>query len=810
MSMLVSHLKVAFRSMKKHRFYSAVNILGLSFAIGFVLLSFQFIRSELSYDQFHNKKDHLFRLYHEVVNTETNSIKDVSAVTAIPLSKDLQSEVPDIQDYTRIASGTTIIIVDGQPFEESIHYVDPGFLKMFDFPLLDGGNSPLEAINSMVISKEKATKLFGMADPIGKIISVKMNDTKEALTISGVIDPKKSRSSLPFDFLVPLEMFKKVVPEKMFESYNYGILENYILTNGNKTPEELAEVLTQSIQKFSTDGKEKTKIGVQPLASIHLEDQIIGNASFTSPMKLYIMSGLAILVLVIALINFITLSTSHALNRSKEIGLRTTLGALKHQLKRQMISESFFVVLLAGLIGIVLARSFLPIFAQLIETQMNFSFGWKEVLFFIAICLVLSWINGNLQALFLIKSNAIHSLKADMKVTGRNSLFNQSLLVLQFSLSILLIIGALGMQRQMAFIQNKDLGYDKERLVEINLNSSDNVEAATQLVERFRSAALQNQQIVALSASMNNAREPWTELKFAQTEGPPEGIYYNQIDPAYLRTMNIDLVDGENFRENASNPQNAILVNEALIRHFGWEDPFDKQIPGKNFSEKHQIIGVVKDYHFSSLHQQIEPLILSLSDQAIGSGITGLSTYVWPPNLYQLLVRIGPGELPPVIQFLEDTWNEVAPDKAFVYQFVDEVLDAKYAEERRWAKVMNGSSLFAIFIAWLGLLGLMRLSVQKRTKEIGIRKVLGASTTGIIQLLSKQYILLVVIGILVASPLGWMLMSRWLTSFSYQMELSPGLFLIAGISVLLITVMSLSLQSFKAAMDNPVESLRAE
>jgi putative ABC transport system permease protein len=808
MGLLLSHLKVAFRYMKKHTFYSIVNLLGLSFAIAFVFLAFRFIQTELNYDQFHSNKENIYRLYHTIIDKETGAIKAQSAVTAIPLAKDLSEEVADIQSFTRVASSTAGIVVKGENYEEKITFVDPDFFKLFDFPIFSGSAFTKDQALSVLISKEKALQLFGRSDPINELITAKINNEDIALKVIGLIDAKRGQSSLEFDFLANMELFKKVVGEKVYQSYKYGMVENYVLSNATISKEDLSQLFTQAFNKFSADDKDQTRLQLQALPSIHLEDKIVGNALYTSPTKLYIMSALALLVLLIAVINFITLSTSHALLRSKEIGLRSTLGAIKQQLKRQMIQESLLLNIIASLLGLGLAYATLPHFASLLETQLAFSFGLKEAVFLASLCFLIALVTGNLQALTLVKNNAIHALKS--KISGKNSIFNQSLLVLQFALSILLIIGAIVMQQQMKYIQNKDLGYDKERLIEINLGNTKDLETAQQLVKRFKAKALQNRHILDISATMNNAREPWTELMFEQLKGQPEGLFYNQIDPAYLQTMQIELKEGEAFRINQPNAQNAILVNEALVRHFAWDQPLEQQIPGKNFSENHQIIGVVKDFHFSSMHQKIEPLILALDLESIGSGITGLSTYVWPANLYQLVVRVGEGDLTPILKDLEQIWSEIAPENAFVYHFVDQVLEKQYATEKRWAAVINWASLFAIFIAWLGLLGLMRLSLQKRIKEIGIRKVLGASTSKIISLLSKEYLLLVVLGNIIALPIAWILMGKWLNSFSYRTNLSPTLFLLAGICVLAFTFLSLGLQSFKTANANPTDALKME
>ncbi|PHN08009.1 ABC transporter permease [Flavilitoribacter nigricans] len=809
MGMLISHLRVAGRNMLKHRFFSFINLLGLSCTIAFVLLTFLFIRKERSFDQFHKHKDTIFRVYHDVVNSETGQSMAQSAVTAVPLARDLAAALPGIRHYSRYASSSATVRQETEPFDETIHFVDADFLKMFDFPLLAGNPATaLDDPNDILLSTEMAEKYFGKGAAIGRELELIVNDTTVTVTVSGVIDARRDYSSLPFDFLMPIEQYQLVVPLSAFTSYNYGLVENYIQLDDQSLRENVEPQLTPVIEKLIPADRNRVLYGLQPLAGIHLEDEIVGNALYTSPRKLYFMVAMALLVVLIACINFITLSTGHALGRLKEIGVRRTLGALRTQLRGQLIAESFFTCLLAGGAGLAVAWTLSPVFGQLVDSPFQFSLGVPELFFLLAIMLVMALITGGLQSTVIVRKQTGEALAKKGGGTAGRNWFSEGLVVMQFALSIVLIIGAVTIRNQMQYIQQKDLGFEQERLLEIGLPSITDAAASRQLIDRFRYLARQDQRVLEVGASMNNAREPWTELVFEQTDGEQEALFFNQVDESYLQTMGIELAAGKWFDPEKQNATRSILVNERLVRHFGWDDPFSQQIPGKEFTGSHQIIGVVRDFHFSSLHQQIKPLILALDDEAIASGVTGLSTYVWPPNLYQLVVRIAPGPVEPVLEHLENSWKQIAPDKAFSYHFTDEVLAAKYAEEKRWGRVLNWASLFGIGIAWLGLLSLMRLSVQRRTKEIGIRKVLGSSTGNVILLLTRRFSLLVLTGSLLAWPVAWILLHRWLESFSYRIALNPILFLLVGLTVLLLTLGSIGLQSMRAARTNPVEALR--
>lgn len=809
--MLKNHLLVALRSMGKHKFYSVINLMGLSVSIAVIFLAYLFIQSEWSYDYFHQKKDLIYRVYSSNINTETGQPENQSAVTPIPLGKDLAEETPGIAKFTRYASNSCIVQKDNVPYQEVMHFVDPDFLNIFDFPLTEGNKEEaLSQPNAVIISEEMAEKYFGLDNPVGESLQLTLNDTSLAIVISGVIDPKKERSSLPFDFLMPIEQYEIVVSEKMFNSYNYGLVENYVLLNVNTAPSQLEPLTIKASEHLSKPENIRIEYALQAFSGIHLEDQIVGNALYTSPQKLYIMLAIAFLVLMVASINFITLSTSHVLNRMKEVGVRKTLGAQKGQLKRQFIIESFLVTLCSAAMGISLARFLLPAFGDILGNPVPFKPGWEGVGLMIVLTVGIATLTGWLKSTVLVRLTTMDALKGNMALPRRNRWINEGLVVIQFALSIILIIGALNIRAQMKYMQKKDLGYDKERLLELSMGETADTEKAKAIFERFQNLALQDGRILGVAASMNNSREPWTELVFAQDNGDQENIFYNQVTPSYLKTMNIQLAEGKDFKTSAQNATNGILVNEALVKHFGWENPFEQQIPGSNFSKSHQIIGVVKDFHFSTLHQQIQPMVLALDVSSIGSGITGLSTYVWPANYYTLVVRLGPGELQPVLDHLEAAWKKTRPDQPFTFQFVDEVLDERYAEEKRWGKTTDWASFLAIFIAWLGLMGMMRLSIQKRTKEVGIRKILGASTPGLIGLLSRRFLLIILWGNLIAWPVAWRLMSNWLESFSYRIELNPLLFLLVGLSVMALALASIGWQSVRLVSTNPVDTLRIE
>lgn len=807
--LIKSHLLVASRSMTKFKFYSIVNILGLSMAVTFILLVFLFVKKEMGYDNFHKNGANIYRVAMAVIKKETGEVTSRSAITSVPVGNKLLDEVPAVVAATRYASSTVTIIKNNVPSEEVAYFVDPGFLKIFDFPVLNGSDQALGLKSSIVISRQKAVQYFGDIDPIGKTLTFNMNDSISSFTIQAVIDGKSDQSSLKVDFLVPFEAYSMLVPQEVIESYNYGILENYVLLQPNTLVEE-AEWTSSNVLNFNPDDDSKVEVIFQPLSSIHLENDIVGNAAYTNPTKLLIMIGLVFLVFIVSVINFITLSTGHALVRLKEIGLRKVLGAHKSMLRFQLLIEAFALSFLASMIGLILAWVMLPVFNQLVDTQIKFIPTWDILLVLVGISALVALVNGGLQSLVLVDYQVINALHGNVSSKSRSGFFSQSLVVVQFTISTVLIIGTIIIRSQMQYVQNKDLGFEKNNLIQISLGNSDDTEAAKVLVARLKTQSLSNSRISSVTASMNNSSEPWTTLTFRQIDETDEKLCYNLVSNDYLVTMGVELLEGEFFDEKKGNPSTDIVVNESLVRHFGWDNPLEQQIPGKDFNESHRIIGVVKDFHFNSLRSKVDPLILTIDSETILDGVGGLSTYMWPPNLYQLYVRFTPGEIPPIIDHLSELWKQGNPNIPFTYSFVDEMVARQYREEKRWGDIVNAASIFAIFIAWMGLIGLTRLSVQRRTKEIGIRKVLGSSTIGVTSLLSKKFLLLVLGANLIAWPISYWLADSWLTSFTYRVAINPLIFLISGVSVVGLVTLSIGLQSLIAARTNPVESLKYE
>lgn len=812
--MLKTHFVVTQRNFMRNKFYSFINVLGLSFAIALVILVMLFVQSEFSKDHFQENRESVHRIYTEKIKNESQEVEFVSATTAIPLSKNFSAEFDQIVRFSRFGSNSGTVTIGNTHYDESIHFVDPDFFKMFSFPVKSGNlESPLKELKDLVLSPKMALKYFGQTDPVGQILKVSFSNQQQDFVVSAVVDPKADESSVVFDIILHIEQFRAVVGEETFNSNKYRMLDNFVQLEDNVSSIDLEPLLSRSFSRGSGNKEFSFNVHLQPLSSMYLDTYVPASMTQTGDItNAYILIGLVALVLLIAVINFVTLSTSHALKRVKEIGVRKAIGARRGQLREQLIAEAFFITFLSTLVGVLLSFLALPYFNDLSESGLSFNFSLVHVGILMGTVLLIAVISGAIQSGLLVSIKATEALRGKLlKGKAGGGLFNKILMTIQFSLSIALIVGTMIMRSQLHFVSEKNLGYDQERLVQVSTNSPENREASELLLNRFRNEVVGDPNVLSVTGTMNDSEEPWTIMVFPQEDGSREPIYFNQIDPDYLETMNIGLAQGRDFDRGSGDAMlTEILVNEALVKHFGLTDPLNQQIPGAHFESRHKIIGVVEDFHFADLRQEIKPLILAISSNAVSSGSRGLSTYRWPPMFNKIMLRTGPGDILPGIEKMEDTWGEINPGHPFLMRFVDEVLETQYKAEIRWQKIVDSASALAILIAWLGLLGLTRLSVQRKLKEIGIRKVLGSSVAQVVYLLSRSVLALIILANLVAWPVVWWVADGWLADFAYRIELNVLLFAAVGLAILVFAMCSVVWQVMSAAMANPVKSLRYE
>ena len=791
--MIWNYLKVTWRNIKRYKGYSSINIIGLAVGLACCILILLWVQDEISYDRFHAKADDLYRAVTEYQKTEPATHYWPVCAPLAPALKEDYPEIIKATRFTRLRRGQLVKYGDKSLLETQICLTDPDFFEMFTFPLLQG--DPARALsnpNALVMTEEMATKYFGSEDPLGKTLNI---NNEYDFTVTGIMKNVPHNSHLKFDFLVPFIRIED------FEQ-NWAVLDNwtlsgyatYVLLQKNTSLQELNHKIKDYIQKHAAESKDL--LYLQPLKDIHLYSSHIqfgiegqGNIKYV-----YIFSVVAFFVLIIACINFMNLATARSSNRAKEVGLRKVVGARRPQLMGQFFCESVLMASLSLALAVVLVELFLPAFRNLSGKPLDqgFSSNINILLAIIVMTLITGFLSGTYPALFLSSLRPAKVLKGRLKTEGRGYLFRKILVVSQFSLSIFLIICTVLVSNQVDYMRNRKLGLDKEQVVYIPIRS--------ELVEKYdplKIELLKNTGIRNVAASSNiPTYGVILTLDYITWEGKdPEDIkvlHATSTGYDFIETLNMEMIEGRSFSKEYPSDENAVVINETARKRIGMEDPVGKRLMLRD--TELPIIGIVKDYHFRSLHSEIEPLLL-----------------VNDPSLYRyILIKLDSGDIPSTLANIEITWKSFFPDTPFEYHFLDEAYGRLYRTEQRMGTLFNYFTGLAIFISCLGLFGLASFMAEKRTKEIGIRKILGASISGVVILLNKEFIKWVLIANIIAWPIAYYVMFTWLQDFAYRTNMGVWSFVLAALAAFAIAVVTVSFQSVKAASANPADSLRYE
>ncbi len=814
-AMLRINLLLALRNMRKYKFYSLINILGLAMSIMFGLLVFFYVQNAIQHDSFHEEHESIFRLTKQYRSRETNELLSWNNTTGNQLATDLRNEIPSIKHITRLISGSGYVKKGSETFTEKIMLVDPDFFNIFSFPIIEGTKKdPLMNASQAVISPEMAEKYFGIADPIGKQMEIIVGNDLQSVIVTAVADPVEELNSLPFDVIIHIDHLKSLIQSEGFLiGYDVSFLETYLKLNPDENVAALEQVLTKTYARFAqlTEEDDKKIIKLQPISKLYWWSNKFaqdGEAITYNPDYVYILIGLSLLVIVIAVLNFIMLTSSQSLNRIKEFGIRKTMGAFKRQLSAQLLLEVLILAMAAGAIALVATYYLIPVFNNLANAKLNFRLTGELIGFIVILISIISIISSLISSGVILRLKTTSALKGTLNVGG-SSLTRNLMVIIQFTFCVGLIVGTIVFKNQMSYVSNKSLGFEKDQLIEVELPKNMEGKAAAKAYEIFRNELKSNPDVVSTAATMTTMSVVhWTVFTFDQEDDSQLKITFNLVSPNYLSTMGLELLSGRDFREDDTGK--AIIVNESLVKEMGWEDPLGMQIPGKDFNRSHEIIGVVKDFNFNSLHTEVAPLILATDVDYIMEGLTGISSYVWPPQFFTAVIKVVPGNAGHIAEDIHAAWQKTMSDLPFEMKYVNDILNEKYKEEKRYSSMINYAAGFSLFIAWLGLLALTRLVIQKRFKEMGIRKVLGSSSFNIILLVARKFVLLIGVATLLASPLAWWLLQDWLSDFAYKVDLNPLIFLFSGLAVIGVTFISISIQSLKISSINPSEALRME
>ncbi len=791
--MLRNYFLIAIRNIFRHKGYFLINIAGLSIGMACSFLIFLWVIDETSFDKFNENIDEIYRV---IVDVDFTNKEEKISVTPAALGPILKENYPEVINFTRVQlrNNQVLSYKDKSFDEDNIAIVEPSFLDIFTYPIEKGQKQDaLSDPKSIVITKNIAEKYFGNEDPIGKVLEL---NSEYQFKVSAILRDIPGNSHLHFNILIPVHYLTNSFEElNNWDDYNYYL---YLLLKENTSLKNIDFKISNAIQEFEPESNEDgppASLFLQPLKNVHLysSDQIAGLRTKGDVTYVYIFSIIAIIVLFIACINYMNLTTARSGRRAKEIGMRKVSGAIRSDIIKQFYGESLFLTFIAMVFAIAMVEFFLPTFNTLAgkAISFNFSASFEIIIAFILITMLTGIVSGSYPALFLSSFQPIEVLKNKLGPVSGKSFFRKALVILQFSISIFLIICTILVHKQLFFMSNKDPGYKMSHIVFYPIN-----ENMIDIYQSFKKELLQYADIEYCSAASflpmrgisSTSSVSWT----GQTD-KQRRIDYAFVDYNYIEAFEMKIIEGRSFsKDHFMDDSIAFVVNEEFVKITGYEDPIGEMVSLWDLEGK--IVGVVKDFHFMPMHNKIEPLIIKVN----------------PNQIRYIITKIKPGDLLKSINIIEKKWDEFFPEYPFQFFFMDQGFDAIYKSERRMGLLFNYFTLLALFISSLGLFGLSSYLTQQRTKEIGIRKVFGASVGQILFLLSKEFTRLILISNILAWPVAYLVMKNWLQNFAYQAPISIWIFILAGLGTIIISLLTIMIHAINTAMSNPVKSLKYE
>ncbi|MEM8524358.1 MAG: ABC transporter permease [Bacteroidota bacterium] len=793
--MLRNHIKIALRSFWKQKLTTGINIFGLAIGIACASLAYIFIQHERSYDTFHEEYENIYWLHTSHQGGQMN----LSTTPAV-LSTSLKKNFSEVTEAFRMEDHAISIKVGKEIFEEEALLVESNFFDFFSFPLLEGNtNDVLQKRNAVVLSESMANKYFGRQSPIGKMLNIAWRGQENTFEVTGVAKDAPANSSLQFSVLIPIQYRYKEDLAKLNSDWSNFSAASFIRLRQADDIKSLEEKMPGfSALHYEEEGA--YEFVLHAYQDYHLQDGMTtrGLVAKGETSYLNILSIIAILILLVACLNFTNLSNARGSQRLTEIGVRQVLGAERNQLLRQFLTES---VLISSL-SLGIAIGFIKLF-QLYGSDLfsyNLVIDWyspKILLPLVGITVITGLLAGIYPSILLSNLKPINTFKSDFKVGGNNWVTKGGL-VFQFTLSIGLLASTFILFQQQQYLKNKNLGFDQEQVVVIptQIQRADSINT-TRLLEQYKSKVLAHSGVQGVTAVSNSFARGNRAQFINEEDGTMGFVFEYSVADNYLDLLDIELLEGRNFSESIQEDQGkTVIVNEAFAKKYNIESIEGYRLPEKfgDFANS-SVVGLVKDYHFSTLKSSVEPMMMHMN----------------PDLRYgHLLVKINPNEVQTTLAQLKTAWVSIRPDKTFQFSFLDEDIQQQYEAESRWNKAITSTTILAIIIALLGLFGLVDLSLIQRTKEIGIRKILGASLAHIVQLFSLNFIKLILLGFVISTPLAWYFMQERLADFEYSIEIQWWVFPVAALSVILMALLIISIQSLKAIWVNPVESLRNE
>jgi len=803
--MLRHYFQIAWRNMMKRKFYSLINVAGLAIGMTCCVLITLYLHNELSYDQYHTKRDRIYRVLHSYRTAEKGATlsaptpQDFQVWGCAPAGPALQADYPEVEKMVRFMSPVSLLLQQGEKRfqQDNLLFIDSTAFDVFSWKMLYGDpHTALTAPQSIVLTKSVAQKFFGNANPVGQVLRA---DNRNNYMVTGVMEDVPPNSQFTFNGLISMATMKKIRPD-IFDIWDYVDFYTYLLLKENTSIKPLQAQAAAFVKKHTND-EDGYAMSFEKMTDAYLHSVASRQPGPTgSLLNVYLFSCIAIFIMLIACINFMNLSTARSLERAKEVGVRKVLGVRPSRLMWQFLFESILLALAAAIIALILARPGIALIEKLSGKNISYESFFTPLLFIrMAIfALVVGLLAGIYPAWVLSGFRAIAVLKGKFNPSSGGISFRKALVVFQFTLSIALIAGTIIVYSQLKYLDRRDLGFQKDQMLILNFEGDSKVQ---ENIESIKRTIADQPGVVAVAASR---AVPGEFLPNAGTQiEAPNGqmtvriplIY--EIDFDFIPVYHIPLVAGRAYsRSYVTDSAEGMVINEAAAKLFGYTHPADAV--GKKFDQwgrKGTVIGVVKDFNFRSLHQAVEPLTLR---------------YGYPNVLNRISVSVKGDNIPATLAHLRTVWDKMAPQRPFMYHFLDDSFNAQYQADQHFGQLFTFFACLAICIACLGLLGLSTFMAQQRVKEIGVRKVLGSSVSGIVMLLSKDFIKLVLIAIVIAIPLCSWAMNKWLQDFAYRINIGPVVFIEAGIITLGVALATIAWQSVKAAMVNPMQSLRNE
>lgn len=813
--MLKNYFKIAFRNLWKNKVYALINIVGLSVAFGSAMLLFLTARFELSFDDFQTNKEHLYKVFFKLNLADgTRMGTSMPAPLTPALKADFKSEIKHI---SRIMDSGVQVVQGNKTLDQDLNYVDADFLNMFSFEMLKGNpNTALNDLRSIVINKSTAEKLFGSSEPLGQTVNLNFGEKTEGFLVTGVIADAPENSSIESETMIRFENNPSYQANKEeWNNQNHNLYIQLAENVSQETFEKKLKPFTQKYYKGTIDqikkegGKPDERGEVFSIRTFSLLDEHFmkhnGGVLVKDKMYPYMLLIVSILVVLIACINFINLSIARSLERAKEVGMRKALGAIKQQILGQFWGEAFILCIIGFLIGSLLATLTMPAYNTLFRSTISLQslLNPATAIVLVASFLGITLMAGGYPALVVSKFNIIEVLKGKLKVNTKSGGLQNTLIIVQFSIAIMLISSTIIIWNQIDFLRNKPLGFDETQVISIPIGHE---VQGTKVLDYMRNKLANQPQIVSITgADINVGRGKDNSMSQSGYGFELEGKTYHtnglNVDYDYIKTLGLNLATGRDFaREFPSDKSRSIVINETMAKELGFNKPTVAAAIGKNLplgdSLGRTIVGVVKDYHFESLKNKIASMTFFLQNDF---------------GYNYVFVKIAPNAAPKeTMDMLAKAYKEIAPKSEFQGSFLDENTNNQYRKEERFSQIIMSAAVLAIVLSCMGLFAIAIMMIARRTKEIGIRKVLGASIPSLVILLSKEFLILVGIAIVIASPIAYYAMDKWLADFVYRIDIGWQIFALAGCVAVIIALLTVSYQAIRAALMNPVKSLKSE